>query len=356
MNSFSTKLFLIPFVLLMFFFVASAQLPDLIQESFDYPIGGDLEGNGDASGGWAGPWEYTNPAAGYVLLYSGTVGVDPLPCDTAGNYIEVQNETGDLAMWRILSEPMLDEGQTFWISVLYQRIEGDYDADESYNGLSLFNDAAELVYIGKPWLATDLGVDAHGGSGNTPLEGYNAMDGAWIVIKFVLDGDDSAVSDSGYIYMNPDPNTEPTQEEALASFYWAGNNGWDRFRIGCNNACWVAYDEIKIAANYLDLNKGPDGIFTSPVGNLPYKFALEQNYPNPFNPTTTISYNVPTASDVKIAVFDVLGQEITTLVNEQKMPGTYQASFDASNLTSGVYFYQMQAGSFSETRKMMLVR
>jgi hypothetical protein len=355
MKSLFTKFFLIPIVLLLLCFTAFAQLPDLIQESFDYPAGQDLEGMGEATGGWAGAWAYTTGTAGMIGIYDGTVAVVPLPCDTAGNYIEVTPES-DLAIWRQLAEPMLDVGQTFWISLLYQRLEGDYDADPeaSYNGLSLFNGATELVYIGKPYAAKTLGVDAHSGSGSVPLSEYDAKEGAWIVIKFVMDG--TTVNDSGYIFINPDPNEEPTEAEADTSFFWIGSNGWDRFRIGCNNACWVAYDEIKIATNYAGLNQPVSGLFSSPVGNFPFKFALEQNYPNPFNPMTTISYNIPVASDVNITVFNVLGQEVTTLVNEQKMPGTYQAYFNATNFTSGIYFYQMQAGSFTKTKKMMLVR
>jgi hypothetical protein len=355
MQSFFTRLILISFVLVLLCFIGSAQLPDLIQESFDYPAGGDLEGQGDATGGWAGPWGYT--AGTDVTVFDGTVPIVPLPCDTAGNYIEVTPDA-DMAIWRQLAEPMLDEGQTFWISVLYQRIEGDYDQtpeeQQSYNGLSLFNGGTELLYIGKPYYEMTLGVDAHNASGSVPLVDYDAYEGAWIVIKCAMEG--TTANDTGYIFINPDPNVEPADTEADTSFAWVGSNGWDRFRIGCNNACWVAYDEIKVAQNYADLNKEPAGIFTSPVGNLPYEFALEQNYPNPFNPVTTISYNVPIHTEVNVTVYDMLGRKVATLVNEQQKAGTYQVVFDAAHLTSGVYLYQLQAGSFSATKKMILIR
>jgi photosystem II stability/assembly factor-like uncharacterized protein len=97
---------------------------------------------------------------------------------------------------------------------------------------------------------------------------------------------------------------------------------------------------------------------------LPATFSLEQNYPNPFNPSTKIKYNVPgiianeayQSQLVTLKVFDVLGNESATLVNEQKLSGTYEVEFDARGLTSGVYFYQLRAGSFIETKKMLLLK
>ncbi len=89
---------------------------------------------------------------------------------------------------------------------------------------------------------------------------------------------------------------------------------------------------------------------------LPYKISLDQNYPNPFNPATTISFNLPNAEFVTLKIYDVLGKEITSLVNEELNAGQHTKIFNANNLSSGVYFYKLQAGKFSETKKMMLVR
>ncbi|MHB8581156.1 MAG: T9SS type A sorting domain-containing protein [Ignavibacteriaceae bacterium] len=85
-------------------------------------------------------------------------------------------------------------------------------------------------------------------------------------------------------------------------------------------------------------------------------FSLEQNYPNPFNPVTTINYTVSAKDLVSIIVYDVLGKEIATLVNEEKPAGSYSFNFNASKLSSGVYFYRMQAGSFVETKKLILLK
>ena len=89
---------------------------------------------------------------------------------------------------------------------------------------------------------------------------------------------------------------------------------------------------------------------------LPTEFALEQNYPNPFNPSTTFRYSIPQLSKVVIKVFDILGNEIETLVNEEKSVGTYELTWNAANLPSGVYFYQLRAGDFIQVKKMLLLK
>lgn len=95
----------------------------------------------------------------------------------------------------------------------------------------------------------------------------------------------------------------------------------------------------------------------------PSAFSLEQNYPNPFNPSTKIRYSIPSVtlsgvegSRVQLKVYDVLGNEVATLVNEEKPAGSYEITFDASGLSSGIYLYKLTAGSFIQTRKMMLVK
>lgn len=88
----------------------------------------------------------------------------------------------------------------------------------------------------------------------------------------------------------------------------------------------------------------------------PKTYNLAQNYPNPFNPTTTIQYSVPQRSNVALKVYDVLGNEIAVLVNEEKERGVYSVNFDATQLASGIYFYRLKAGSFVETKKMILLR
>ena len=94
----------------------------------------------------------------------------------------------------------------------------------------------------------------------------------------------------------------------------------------------------------------------TPITLTPNEYSLNQNYPNPFNPTTTITYNMPKAGIVKIAVYDILGREVATLVNGHITVGTHDVVFDAANLSSGVYFYKLVTGDINITKKMLLVK
>ena len=97
---------------------------------------------------------------------------------------------------------------------------------------------------------------------------------------------------------------------------------------------------------------------------IPLSFQLSQNYPNPFNPTTKIRFSIPIVETlystslqyVTLKIFDILGNKIATLVNEEKLPGSYEVMFDGSNLASGVYFYTLTAGNFSQTKKLLLIK
>jgi len=91
-------------------------------------------------------------------------------------------------------------------------------------------------------------------------------------------------------------------------------------------------------------------------GILPEGYALHQNYPNPFNPVTNIEFSLPISGFVSLKVYDLLGREVMTLVNEEKTAGAYRASFDASSLPSGTYLYTLRAGAYQETKKMVLVK
>jgi hypothetical protein len=90
--------------------------------------------------------------------------------------------------------------------------------------------------------------------------------------------------------------------------------------------------------------------------NIPNQFDLSQNYPNPFNPSTMIEYSVPSNRHVNLKVFDILGREVATLVNEQKSAGSYQVNFNAENIPSGVYIYKLSSGNYTTSRKMLMIK
>lgn len=109
-------------------------------------------------------------------------------------------------------------------------------------------------------------------------------------------------------------------------------------------------DDVKLT-NYC-------GALVGIVGNnnIPFEYALEQNYPNPFNPSTLIKYQVPVATNVKITVFDILGKKVATLVDQKKEAGYHEVEFSGLDLASGLYIYRIEAGNFSDVKKMMLVK
>jgi uncharacterized delta-60 repeat protein len=127
----------------------------------------------------------------------------------------------------------------------------------------------------------------------------------------------------------------------------------DKILIAGNSDNGNGYSVFSLV-RYLD--DGSTGAGEEGNREIPTEFALEQNYPNPFNPSTSIQYRVASISQVILTVYDVLGNEITTLVNEEKPAGHYEVEFYGTTLPSGIYFYKLQTGSFVETKKMILIK
>lgn len=143
-----------------------------------------------------------------------------------------------------------------------------------------------------------------------------------------------------------------------------------------NGAHWTAANtgleidavlSLAVIETYLYAGTNGRGVWRRPLSELvtsvgmpstdfPMDFSLDQNYPNPFNPSTMISYAIPTRSHVTLTVFNILGQKVAELVNAEKEPGVYNVTFGANALASGVYLYRMQAGSFVQTKKLVVVK
>ncbi|MFA7360159.1 MAG: T9SS type A sorting domain-containing protein [Candidatus Kapaibacterium sp.] len=151
-----------------------------------------------------------------------------------------------------------------------------------------------------------------------------------------------------------------------------GGINWEADTRLTNNTSWSEFPSIAISGSLVHVvwSDYRDGNFEiyykrNPTGNvgiqnisteIPSAFSLGQNYPNPFNPTTNVKFSIVKSGQVKLIVYDVMGREVQTLVNESLKPGTYEAMFDGSALNSGVYFYKMTAGNYSETRKMLMIK
>ena len=147
--------------------------------------------------------------------------------------------------------------------------------------------------------------------------------------------------------------------------YFSSNNGlnWVQKNEGFGNQ---VVNSLLSSNNYIYAGTAGSSVWKRPLSELiginpiakevPDKFSLFQNYPNPFNPTTKIKFQIAKSSFVTLKIYDILGREVETLVNEKQTAGTYQAEWDGSIFASGIYFYKLQTESFSETKKMMLIR
>ena len=149
------------------------------------------------------------------------------------------------------------------------------------------------------------------------------------------------------------------------SIFLTTNNGenWTLINEGIIDTLVLS---IGINDNYIFAGSNEKGVWRRPLSEmitsvenateLPMEFALYQNYPNPFNPSTSIEYRVASTEYVTLKVYDILGREIVTLVNEEKPAGTYEVKWNAEGLSSGIYFYKLQAADFVQTKKMILLK
>jgi len=179
----------------------------------------------------------------------------------------------------------------------------------------------------------------------------------WHTFRIAVYGDSSAV----FVDENPEPLiTGKSSEGSTESYIKIGDRGdgslgalldWMILDI---SGAYAPGEGVAIPEALFVDYYNTDGL--GRVAALPKQFKLSQNYPNPFNPTTTINYELPKSSKVVIRLFNLLGEEVMTLVNEDQPAGYYSLSIDANRLASGIYFYNMQAGDFVKTRKMMLLK
>ena len=126
----------------------------------------------------------------------------------------------------------------------------------------------------------------------------------------------------------------------------------DFFNLTDNAGYHYYFAGNKIVLHYIQIVTG----ITSERTVIPSLFELYQNYPNPFNPSTIISFSLPTRSFVSLKVFDLIGREVATIVNEELAAGAHKRQWDATNISSGIYFYRLWAGTSTETKKLVLLR
>ncbi len=199
----------------------------------------------------------------------------------------------------------------------------------------------------------NLNRTTNGLSTITTLSGVSAMS---------LQGTAKWVYGTQYVYIAASDNNSGGAVEESTN----GGATWSQMTTANVNTLISHIDLIytggTVYAYSVGVNTGTILKLSRPIGiirigtEVPAEYKLEQNYPNPFNPETTIKFSIPKGNFVSVKMYDMLGREVKTLVNEFKEPGNYSVTVDAAALSSGVYFYQLNAGSFTESKRLSLVK
>jgi len=199
-------------------------------------------------------------------------------------------------------------------------------------------DYATIKYIQAP--NSPINLTATAISHNEIIVQCNVVPPNQTIIEFQYSSDGGNTWPNGTVSQLPIDTVSNLQPNTIYYFRARATN-----QAGSSGFSNIAFDTTFYLNNIIPLN-----------GGVPSKYSLTQNYPNPFNPITKIRFDIARLGHIKIVVFDVNGREIQMLVNESLKPGTYETTFDGSKLNSGVYFYKITAGDFTETKRMLLIK
>jgi photosystem II stability/assembly factor-like uncharacterized protein len=274
-------------------------------------------------------------------------------------------------------------------NVFFSNVNGirlSSDGGENWKDVSLHYTVYKHEYTTIVQAFTVKGKKLFAGTNSHGIFRYNVQDTSW-----------ETINNSGLFYFNGyqqpmghySTSAIASNDSALfaAFYYYDANDGMEKFfalyfstddgnswkqistpsDIGIDGQHWPTINSLAVHGNYLFAGTSGLGVWKAPLSGLVTgiksdnkqivtKYNLEQNYPNPFNPTTMIKYDLPESGLVSLKVYDILGREVQTLVNGNKIKGTYEVSFNGSNLASGVYLYKLKTGNFTSIKKMMLIK
>jgi hypothetical protein len=285
--------------------------------------------------------------------------------DAAGNVYVTGWSTGDVTLFDYCTIKYDSSGAQQWI----RRYDGPAGDDDMTRSLKL--DSSGNIYV------TGGSTSITGSFDYTTIKYNPAGDSLWVMryngpgnnedIAFVLvlDGSDgvyiagsSAGTGTGPDFAAVKYDTSGTQQW-VARYNGPGNSADTVFAMavdGSGNVFLTGPSAGGVSIDYATV-KLTQLIGITPISNeIPERFQLEQNYPNPFNPATHFQFRVRNFGFVQLKIYDILGNEIETIVSGELKPGTYKADWDGSKYSSGVYFYKLSAGDYTETKKMMLTK
>lgn len=270
------------------------------------------------TGGPQGIYRTTNQAKNWILSFDNT------------GYAMISTQSGKIILGSVDKYYFSSNGGNTW-----------KNAETNIGTIRCFAiDSKNNIYAGTLW----SGISKSSDDG---ISWNKVLDKVWYTTSIAIDSEDNvyACTQDG-IYQSRD-----------------GGKNWFLYpsNIFLTSPTCLAID----SENHLIIGTQGSGVYRSVnkitsiddfTLSVPFTFSLSQNYPNPFNPSTTIKFSIHNSQFATLKVYDMLGREAAALVNEEKTPGNYEVKFNGSNLSSGVYFYRLQSGSFSETKKFVLMK
>ena len=337
-------------ILFIFTFYIGANSQIKLLENFDYPVNDTIGAHGwtSFSGGPNNPIKVVSPG----LTFSG------YPQSGVGNAARMSNYGQDY--YKQFTGDSLYSGSVY-VSFLIKVDSvktGDYF-------IALLPPTSTTLYTSRFYIKDTSGVGFLFGISKGAASGGPIVYGTTIyqlnttyLVVFKYKFNTTSTTDdemSFYIFNTSLPSTEPSTP-TVGPVTGTVNDATSLGRLGIrqgssSSSPTVIIDGIKVSTSWATVVSVPHSI-----NSVADKFELSQNYPNPFNPVTNIQFKVASKELVKLNVFDILGKEVAVLVNEILQPGNYETTLDGSMLNSGVYFYRLQTDSYTETKKMLLVK
>jgi hypothetical protein len=333
------------FICLLGMWISQANAQVTLVESFNYSPG-DLDGWGAVGNGWGSAW-----TTGGGATTANVIADNLYPAD-AGKSIVIDSATANGAwsqMIRTLETTWGDSGTTYWVGFYVEMID---KAKNSWWALQLNLNADEKVWFGSTDQSGKFGFHTSNG-----IDGISEIDDAvdtkaWLVLKMQMNGDNSDTEsglDSLFMFVNPDPSSEPDISQADAmSVTGALNMGFNNINLWSDGHYTIGYDRIVLTDDYSKL-----GISTVGVSKIANKEEFKI-YPTVSTGDLNINYTNDRISKINISVYSMTGQKVQTLANAQNVSGNYNQRYNVSNLSNGVYILRLTDGDAVYNRKFVV--